>query len=191
MRRITAPTVTLCLGLVAALHGCGAAACGAAAPEAAAPEAAAPEAAAPEPTRWDSLGGIDAIDRCSVVGEACLEGFDGSDDGCPDPSAPALRFGEGSSRLEDNEDGTRVLGDVCIDGRRLWPGATLRLVAVSPELGPERVAEVRARLIACGVSDSVLREGGPLPAPQWESSAEQAHAYPPTSVVVVAENCAL
>ena len=125
-----------------------------------------------------------AADRCSFLPRECIEGFDLSDeDGCPDPPPPEIVFAPGSSEL--SLAAARAIDEVSFDGRRLWPGASIRLVAVSPSLAAERYAAVRAALIAAGVPAQRIVDGGSLPA------LEDGRAFDVESVVIAADHCAL
>jgi hypothetical protein len=125
-----------------------------------------------------------ADDRCSFLPRECIEGFDLSDeDGCPDPPPPEIIFAPGSSVL--SESAARGIDEVSFDGRRLWPGASIRLVAVSPSLAAERYAVVRAALIAAGVPAQRISEGGSLPA------LEDGRAFDVESVVIAVDHCAM
>ena len=122
----------------------------------------------------------DTNDRCPALRAECIEGFDYQDDGCPDAAAPEVVFAPGSATLDDA--GERVLEAVGIDGRHLWPGATIRLVAVSEgedELATTRIANVRAGLVARGVPADRITEG---------DAASEGTATP--SVRIVADGCA-
>ena len=112
-------------------------------------------ASAPEPESQ-----VDAIDRCSTLRRECLDGFDYSDeDGCPDPRAPEATFSAGTT-LDD--DSVRTLNEVGYESRHLWPGATIRLVAIGAS-GADRIAAVRQSLIAAGTPPDRITEGGAAP----------------------------
>lgn len=175
LSRKTARAVSafLCLGHVCVVTGCG--------------------AATTEPVTELCIGGVDESDNCSesALHRRCLADYDFADDGCPRPHAPEVRFEAASVALAD--DAEHVLNLVCADALRLWPGASLRLVAVEPALAADRIEVVRAALVACGVPAARIRVGGPLPEPElapWQS-VEDAPTYAPNSVVVTADSCAL
>lgn len=139
----------------------------------------APRARTTEPASSSDLAG----DRCSRLPRECIEGFDFSDeDGCPDPPPPEIAFAPGSSVLPAAA--ARLIDEVSFDGRRLWPGASIRLVAVSVSLAAERGAAVREALIAAGVPPERIVSGGSLPA------VEDGRAFDVESVVIVVDHCA-
>ena len=151
------------------------AACGAASPEEPAPIA--------ETSGIECLGGIDTVDRCPTVPYACIASYrPDADDGCPDPAYPfpVARFEPTSIELSPEAMG--VASGICLD--ELWPGASLRLVAVGDGLRAERIAALRAALVACGVPAERIREGGAVPAPG------PGGVYAVDDVVVAVDDCA-
>jgi hypothetical protein len=104
---------------------------------------------------------MDTDDRCHSLPNECIEGAL-VDDGCPEPSVPAVVFAIGSDVLD--EDAERQLEWLGADGRELRAGVVLRLVPElapdePPELGERRALAVRGALVARGVPADVLTLG--------------------------------
>jgi hypothetical protein len=96
----------------------------------------------------------DRDDRCSELPRECFSGYDGSDDGCPDPPPLVIRgTGGGAAGLLD-----RIGAEV----HRLAPGATLLLIVeVAPgeaeQAANERGAHVGRALAERGVPHARVR----------------------------------